>query len=168
MMMFKGMKFVGPEQGGELLLAIIESALDQAIQQEEKKMNKIETKKAPVSPKVERALNIFELSQLLTEGQTARSTRGNLVVTKNGEGLVNAKTLEFLPFTTEIINMAFTLEPERIMVPAAIAIEAYRQGKSIELDYLDSTSLFVPGKEEGKNPNVSMDAITHGVFYVVK
>lgn len=117
--------------------------------------------------KKQKVYTIFEVAQMLEPGKTAKSTDGQLVIGKSGHGdLYNKKTGATLKFSAEILNMTFTIEPERVLVPMHVALEAFKSGASIEVDY-DNTAYHFDPVAKG-NPLLPVDAFIEGVFYVIK
>jgi hypothetical protein len=128
------------------------------------------SKKENKDKKATKGYTLLELMKILKPGviatteiddvtlQVTVNEYGNLVWAANPDDLV--------PLHPKFLQATYVLkEPERILVSYHTAIEAFKKGETIEVDYDDFSLRFVPGED---NPILTIDVLTEGAWYVVK
>jgi hypothetical protein len=93
----------------------------------------------------------------------------DLVITLSDVGsLVHAKTGASIQLTAAVLGERYYLkEKERVEVPMSLALNAFNNGQTIELEYQGRSVCIIPGVEESLRPFVHFDSIVEGTWYII-
>jgi hypothetical protein len=120
--------------------------------------------------KAHKTYTLLELMKVLKPGMVAVTKIDDetieVTVNEHGQLVFADNPNELVPLHADVIQATYVLkQQERILVSYHTALEAFKKGETVEVDYEDFSLRFIPGED---NPLLTMEAILEGAWYVVR